>query len=160
MKNLRLKTLLIERSLVTSRQLDEAVKLTRGAGITWVEHLLTTGVLDEDRLCDVVARTAYVERCDPKALLDVPRYVLDTLPADLCFEHRVVPVGLDDEGDLRVVMLDPCDDLALAETQFFANRPVKREASTATSIAWALHEHYGARSALWPRATMHYAQAA
>lgn len=153
MKNLRLKSLLVERGLVTAAQLADAEARTRGAGITWIEDLVVNGILDEEALADAVSRAACVQRCVPEALVEVPRDVLLALPPDLAAEHRVVPIGVDADGDLHVVMLDPTDSLAIEETTFFANRPVVREVGTATSIAWALHQHYGARSALWPRAT-------
>ena len=159
-KNQRLKQLLIECGLITARQLADAEARTAGAGITWLEDLIVNGIVDEERLCDVVARTAYVQRCNPAALLEVPADVLASLPPDLVEEHRVVPIGVDADGDLHVVMLDPTDSLAIEETTFFANRPVTREAGTATAIAWALHQHYGARSALWPRAFRQLALAA
>ena len=152
MKNQVLRTLLIERALITPRQLEDAIALTRGTGCTWIEHLLINGILDEERLCNIVSRTAFVQRCAPDALVTVPRTVLTCIPADVASEHRVMPISVDSDGDLHVVMLDPCDMTALEEVTFFANRPVTREASTATSIAWALHQHYGARTALWPRA--------
>jgi hypothetical protein len=152
MKNLRLKTLLVDRALCTPRQLEDAIARTQGAGCTWIEDLIMNGIVDDEKMCAVVAEAAWVQRCDPEALVAVPRGVLACLPADVAFEHRVVPIGIDAEGDLHVVMLDPCDTTAIEETTFFANRPVTREAGTATAIAWALHQHYGVSSALWPRA--------
>ena len=152
LKNPRLKSLLVERGLVTAAQIAEAEARTNGAGITWIEDLIVNAIVDEETLCDAVARAACVQRCQPEALVEVARDVLRALPPDLAAEHRVVPIGIDEEGDLHVVMLDPTDSLAIEETTFFANRPVVREVGTATSIAWALHQHYGARSALWPRA--------
>jgi hypothetical protein len=160
MKNPRLKSLLVECGLVTAAQIDEAQARTEGAGITWIEHLIVNGLLDEERLCDCVSRVAFVQKCDPEKLVAVPRDVLDALPPDLAAEHRVVPIGIDAEGDLHVVMLDPTDAIAVEEATFFANRPVTREVGTATAIAWALHQHYGARSALWPRAPHQIAVAA
>ncbi len=157
MKNQRLRTLLIERALITPRQLEDAIARTQGAGCTWIEHLLTTGILDEERLCTVVSQTAFVQRCVPEALVTVPRNVLTCIPADVALEHRVVPISIDSDGDLHLVMLDACDDTALEEATFFANRPVTREVATATSIAWALHQHYGAPTALWPRAAQRIA---
>jgi hypothetical protein len=152
MKNPRLRTLLVERALITPLQLQDALARTAGAGCTWIEYLLINGILDEERLCDAVSQTSFVQRCVPEALVKVPRGILSTLPADVCVEHRVVPIGIDSDGDLHLVMLDACDQVALEEATFFANRPVTREVGTATAIAWALHQHYGARSALWPRA--------
>ena len=159
-KNQRLKTLLVERALATPRQIEDAIARTQGAGITWIEDLLVNGILDEETLCDAVAQAACVQRCAPEALVKVPKGILQALPPDLAAEHRVVPIGIDADGDLHVVMLDPCDCIAIEETLFFANRPVVREAGTATAIAWALHQHYGARSALWPRAPRELALAA
>lgn len=151
MKNQRLRTLLVEQRLIDKAAIDAAIARTRGAGCTWIEDLILTGALDEERLAACVARAAYVARCVPETLLKVPRDVLALVPPDIAFEHRAVPIGVDGEGDLRVVMLDPCDTTALDELTFFANRTVIREAGPATAIAWALHEHYRARSALWPR---------
>lgn len=152
MKNARLQTLLVERALVSPTQLADAVARTTGAGCTWLEHLLLTGVFDEEQLCRCVATAAWVECCDPTLIAQIAPDVLSCLPAEVAIEHHAVPVGFDDDGDLRIAMLDPTDSTAIEELGFFAGRPIVREAATATAIAWALHHYHGARSALWPRA--------
>ncbi len=143
--------LLIRESLVTAEQILGALDATRGTDVTWLEQLLASGVLDENELSERTADVARLQRCEPQQLSAISPDVLDCIPADIAIEHRVIPLGIDGDGYLRVAMVDPTDDSAVEEIGFFAGRPVLREVASATALACALHHYYGARTLLWPR---------
>ncbi len=146
-----LKALLIRHMLITKEQVDWATESTRGSRCTWLEQLLLLGVLNEERVCECVSMQVCVPRCDLRRLANLPADVVARIPAEVAVEHRVVPMWVEPDGDLRVGMLDPLDSEALEEVQFFAGRRVLREVAVATAMAWALHHYHGVRSALWPR---------
>lgn len=148
-----LKALLIRQLLVTKEQIDWATDATRGSRSTWLEQLLLVGLLDEELVCAVASAQACVPRFDDRKLGRLPIDVVARLPAEVAIEHRVLPLGLEPEGDMRIAMIDPLDTAALEEVQFFAGRPILREVVRATALAWALHHYHGVRSALWPRVT-------
>ena len=137
--------------LVTQEQIDWATEATRGSRCTWLEQLLLVGLVNEERVCECVSAQACVPRCDLQRLANLPIDVVARLPAEVAVEHRVVPLWLEPDGDLRIGMIDPLDSVAVDEVQFFAGRRVLREVVAATALAWALHHYHGVRSALWPR---------
>jgi Type II secretion system (T2SS), protein E, N-terminal domain len=146
-----LKELLIRHMLVTREQVDWATQSARGSRCTWLEQLLVLGILNEERVCECVSTQVCLPRCDPRRLANLPADVVARLPADVAVEHRVLPLWLEPDGDLRIGMIDPLDQAAFEEVQFFAGRRVLREVVAATALAWALHHYHGVRSALWPR---------
>jgi hypothetical protein len=148
-----LKALLVRQSLVTTEQIDWAVDATRGSRCTWLEQLLLLGMLDEERVCAAISAQACVPRTDPRKLPHLPIDVIARLPAEVAVEHRVLPIGLEADGDLHIGMVDPLDSTAVEEIQFFAGRPLLRQVVPASALAWALHHFHGVRSALWPRVT-------
>lgn len=143
-----LHALLVRTGLVTVDQVRHAVAAAHDAGLSSIEHLVLTGVLDDELLARWIAHEAVVPACSLTRLSRVRPEVIALVPGDLAVEHRVVPVALDPDGDLCLAMLDPTDRRAVEEVEFFAGRPLLREVAPATALAWALHFYYGVESAL------------
>jgi hypothetical protein len=152
MRNDLLKALLLRQLLVTQEQLDWAVEASRAGRCTWLEQLFLVGVVNEEHVCAAVSAQACVPRFDDRKLGQLPIDVVGRLPAEVAAEHRVLPLAVEADGDLRVAMINPLDSHAVEEVQFFAGRPILREVVVASALAWALHHYHGVRSALWPRA--------
>jgi hypothetical protein len=150
-----LKDLLVNRALVSREYVDWAVGMTGGTTSTWLEQLLCAGAVDEEDVCRCIAETARVARCHPDSLLEVSPRSLARVPPETALEHRLISLGLDGEGYLHLVMVDPTDEAALAEVSFFSGKSVIREIASAGMIAWALHHYYGAETMLWPPPPKH-----
>jgi len=148
-----LKDLLVRCALVSPEQVHWAIESTRGSACTWLEALLLVGALDEEHVCQCVSTEVCLPRCDLQRLANLPEDVVRRIPMEVAVEHRVLPLWVEPDGDLRVAMIDPLDSEALEEVQFFAGRRLLREVAIATALAWALHHYHGMRSALWPRLT-------
>ena len=141
----------MRREIVARDQMDRAVALERAGEATWLEHLVLENVIDEELVAELLSRESMVPRCAPKMLEHIPQQVIDRVPPEIAFEHRLVPLHLDDDGYLHVAMVDPVDDAAVEEASFFAGNRVMRVVAAASTVAWALHRYYGLRSRLWPR---------
>jgi type IV pilus assembly protein PilB len=141
-----LQNMLLHRGLITPSQLGEA------ANGSWLEGLLDAGLLDEEAMCQCVVRALHLPRCRREALGGVAAEAIDLLPADLAIEHRAVPLAVDDEGYLRVAMVDPTDTRAVLEIEFFTGHRALREVASATEVAQALRRYYGVVSPLYPTA--------
>jgi hypothetical protein len=137
--------------IVTAEQIEWAVESARANRSTWLEQLVALGLVDEERVCATISAQACVSRTDPRTLPHLPIDLVARLPAEVAIEHRVIPLGIEADGDLRVAMVDPLDSHAVEEVQFFAGRPVIREVIAASALAWALHYYHGVHSVLWPR---------
>ena len=150
MQHIDLAALLERRGLVTGMQIRHAAALSRDKGHSWLEHLVMTGVIDDLSLAQTIAQGTRLAICDDARLQAVRPDVLAEVPADLALEHKLVPFAIDSDGDLLVAMVDPTDTAAVTEVEFFVGRRLLRTVGRATAIGWALHTHYGARSALYP----------
>jgi hypothetical protein len=146
-----LKSLLVRRGLATQERVDWATEMTRGTDGNWLEHLVSLALVDEEKVCECVSTEVCVPRCDPLRLANLSHDVLGRIPSEVAVEYRALPVLLEPDGDLRVVMMDPLDQIALEEIEFFAGRRILREVVIATALGWAMHNYYGLRTALWPR---------
>jgi hypothetical protein len=142
-----LQRMLVQRALVSSDQLAEAIADSH-PGRTWLEGLVANGWLDEVAVVAMVVARATIPACDLSALGTVSGGVLALVPPDVAIEHRVVPVSLDGDGDLVVAMIDPLDEAAVGEAQFFVGKTLLRTVAPVSAVAWALRAYYGWRGAL------------
>lgn len=151
MSSSQLQSILVEQHLVTPDQMQYTLETAAGDGdFTWLELLLLWHLVEEQHVLVHIEAAAKVPRCDLERLSHIPHDVLALVPSDVAIEHRVVPIAVEPDGDLRIAMVDPTDEAAVEELEFFCDRRILREAAPATAVAWALHNYYGVNSALWP----------
>ena len=151
MPSSQLQSILVQHRLVTPDQMQYTLDTAAGdAEFTWLELLLLWNLVEEQHVVSHIESIAKVPRCDLDRLSRVPHDVLALVPPDVASEHRVMPIAVEPDGDLRVAMVDPTDESAIEELEFFCDRRILREAAPATAVAWALHNYYGVQSALWP----------
>lgn len=151
MPSSQLQSILVNHRLVTADQMKYTLEhAATDTEFTWLELLLLWNLVEEQHVISHIEAVAKVPRCDLDRMTHIPHDVLALVPADVAIEHRVVPIGVEADGDLRIAMVDPTDELAIEELEFFCDRRLLREAAPATAVAWALHNYYGANSALWP----------
>lgn len=141
--------LLVREGLLSDEQVAHALAMSRGTSTTWIEHLLLTGLIDDQVVAKVVAAHASVPPCHLQRLVAADPEVLACIPAEIAVEHRAVPVWIEPDGDVCVAMVDPTDERAITELGFFTGKRILRECARATAIAWALHAHYGVDTSLW-----------
>jgi len=150
MSQTQLQTILVDQRLVTSDQMKYTLEAAGGGEFTWLELLLLWNLVEEQHVVNHAGAIAKVPCCELARISHIPHQVLAVVPPDIAIEHRVVPIGVEPDGDLRLAMVDPTDEAAVEEVEFFCDRRILREAAPATAVAWALHHYYGASSALWP----------
>jgi hypothetical protein len=151
MSNTQLQSLLVTNRLITADQMQYTREhVSADSDYTWLELLILWNLVEEQHVLHCIEAAARVPRCDLDRMARIPHDVLALVPFDVCVEHRLVPVGVEPDGDIRVAMVDPTDECAVEELEFFCDRRILREAAPASAIAWALHHYYGAASALWP----------
>jgi hypothetical protein len=144
-----LQKILVRKRLVTLDQICHAVSYGHSTGTTWLEQLLLWRALDENTVVEAAGAAAAVPRCDLDRLAKLPYDVIGSVPPEVAAEHRIMPLWVEPDGDLRIAMVDPTDDTALEELMFFVDRPLLREIAPASAIAWALHRYHGAATPLW-----------
>lgn len=155
MKYTELQSVLIRTGMLSADLLDRVIADTSGTTTTWLEHLVKHRLVAEEAIASCAGRAAFVPLCDLDRLELVPNEVIAQVPWDLAIEHRLVPLYSEADQDLRVAMVDPCNEWANLELEFFLGRRLLREVAPVRAMAWALHKYYNAETSLWPARTTH-----
>lgn len=131
----QLGALLLEKGLITSEQLDQALVARREHNGLLGETLVQLGFIFEDELARVLAEQAAVPfvnldtiPVDPAAVRALPRTIGESLPA--------LPVRFTAEGGLVVAVADPTDASLLPQLQLAIRCPIVLAVATASSIRY------------------------
>lgn len=135
--------LLVRAGLIGEDQLLVARQHAAARGGTVGEHLVLNGFIDDDELTRFFHKRMMVPRVDPNQLARISTRMIRKVPADMAAEFRIVPVALDREQNLTVVMSDPSNTHAVDELGFFTGCYVMRAVATQRQIAWCLAHYYG-----------------
>ena len=122
-KKIRLGDLLIEKSIITQAQLDEALAKQKQTGKKLGKQLVESGFVTEDRLLDVLARQLGVSLVDLKHQSLNPE-VVRLIPETQARRFRVIALESGADG-LLIGMADPTDIFAYDELTRILRRPLK-----------------------------------
>lgn len=128
--------LLIEKSLVTEDQIDEALRIQVG-GNRRIGYILTQmGVLSNDQMLEVLS-----EQLD-QPIIDIDNMfseeVKSVLPRYLCRKYTVIPLSIKDNNVLNLAMIDPSDDEAISDIEKYTKKVVKTALAHGESINIAI----------------------
>ncbi len=145
-KDAKLGELLLEKSLITRAQLEEATQQVGTFGGTLAEALASIGACDEDAIVVTLAgvtKTPHLSSCKLAALV-APTEALSRVSLELARRLDLVPLGLKGGTQLVVAMKDPMDLIALetlkAETGL---RSIVAMRAGETAIRRARNRFYG-----------------
>jgi len=137
----RLGELLLEKGLITEKQLEEALEEQKKTGKLLGRVLVDLGfVKDEDILAVLGAQTG-MEEVDLSSI-DVPPQLLEKVPAPLAKAYKIVPIRM--EGNTLVVAMgDPLNIQALDDLRFLLDCDVKGVISNEQAVNEAIDRLYG-----------------
>ena len=113
----RLGEILIEKSLITPDQLEEATEIQCLYGGRLGTSLIELGAVDEDTLTHVLSKVHHLTYFKPSLLMDVPAEILSLVPNKMALKHMVVPCKLQGKR-LFLAMTDPSDLSAIDDLSF------------------------------------------
>lgn len=133
----RLGTLLKESGLVSSAQIDEALRMQVGGNRRLGYILISMGAISEEQLLTVLSRQmeAPVITLADQVAAEVRR----VLPRYLCQKYNVVPVSRGEGNILHVAMVDPSDAAAIADIEDYTGMEVRPMLARATDISAAIN---------------------
>ena len=133
--------MLLERGMITSDHLAEAVELRKRDGLRLDRALVQLGHLTEEQLLKVVAEQLGMEVID---LSDVSIDVetLQSLPPKLVYRKNIVPVARED-GALIVATSDPFDLYAFDEIRLLTGLEVRPVLAPPDEIRKVIKANYG-----------------
>ncbi|AMV73426.1 general secretion pathway protein GspE [Desulfuromonas carbonis] len=139
---IRLGDLLLQEKLITTAQLEEALKYQVIFGGKLGTNLIEMGAIDEATITRVLSRKFGVPAVDPDELLQIPPQALQVLPRELAEKYRVVPLRLNNRR-LALVMTDPSDLKVLDEIAFRTGCIIQPLVATELRIVHVLEQAYG-----------------
>lgn len=137
---------LIEEGLITSQQLDIALREQKRTGELLGTILKNLGFITEENLSRVLSSELDIPHVslsnyaiDPSLLLKIPK--------ELAKRYRFIPLFMEN-NTLTIAMVDPYDILAIDAIQQKTGCQVKVVASTETEILKAIDQYYGTANSL------------
>ena len=132
----RLGALLTEKGLVSSAQIEEALKEQVGGNRRLGHILIQMGAISEELLLTILAQQldAPIITLAEQVASDVRK----VLPRYLCRKYNAVPVSRGENNTLQVAMVDPSDATAIADIEDYTGLTVRPMLARDTDISAAI----------------------
>jgi hypothetical protein len=137
----RLGDLLLKQGLITSAQLDEALKYQVIFGGKLGTNLIEMGILEEDEVAGALSRQFCVPTISGEEIMNVEPQVLALLPRDLIEQHGVLPVKVEGRR-LTLLMIDPSNFNLIDDLAFRTGMIIKPVVAAEVRLVLALEKHY------------------
>ena len=132
--------LLVEATLISPSQLEEALTVQRQQGGKVVETLISLGLLSAEKFTSFLARQGGAPSID-LARYEVPQDLIQLIPKEFAQEHEVFPV--DKMGSLlTVAMVCPLDDASIKELNDHTGLRIKPMLCGGDEIRMAINRYY------------------
>jgi len=102
-------------------------------------------ILDDEELKHTLVVQCGIP-CQDLANLEIPRQVLQCLPADIAQRYRVLPLSVQD-GQLKLAMADPFDFSAIDDLNAISGLEIVRCYARPGELTDAIRRHYGTSAA-------------
>lgn len=143
--------MLVRAGLISQLQLDSARSEAARDGGSAAEILVLNGAMDDDTLTAFYCEHLLLPRIPSEECRRFDKRVIARIPKDMALELRAIPVSVDKDGYLTVMMSDPGDSQAIDEIVFHTGAYVIRAVSTQVQIAWCLDHYYGVQTKLFTK---------
>ncbi len=138
---LKLGELLLSEHMITSEQLDEALKINRNSGKKLGSILVKLGFVDEENVMQLLSKKLNVPLVCCKEVEAASPEAVSKISRDFAAQYRVIPFRLE-RNTLSVAMSDPYDIKAQDEIQMLTGLRVKRFIAPDFVISRALGRFY------------------
>jgi len=141
---LRIGELLVQEGLITTSQLEAALKAQQIFGGRLGTNLVEAGFVSEEDLARLLSRQLGIPMVEPHELGDVPRWIRELVPPGVARRYQVVPFRYDEKRDrVSLAVADPGNLQKVDEIQFALGRTVDFHVCPEVMLAFALEKHYG-----------------
>lgn len=137
----RLGDLLLKQGLVTTAQLDEALKYQVIFGGKLGTNLIEMGILEEDDLARALSQQFLVPTVSLEEVMNIEPQVLALIPRELVEQHNVVPIKQEGRR-LTLLMADPTNFKLIEDLSFRTGLIIKPVVAAEVRLVFALEKHY------------------
>lgn len=143
LKGRKIGRILVRMGRATREQVQEALGLQSQRRLPLGQLLIELGYITEQDVSDALAAQAGMETLDLGAM-EIPKEVIDTLPAETAQAYQVMPLGYEKETNtLTVALKDPNNFRALDDLRLLMGYNVKAVVADGTQVDRLLGQHYG-----------------
>ena len=132
---------LVEKGLITPKDLAEAMELHEGEGLRLDRALVKLGAVSEEDLLKAVSEQLAIPMVDLGSV-QIDEETLRSLPAKLVYRKRLVPVSRANET-LTVATSDPFDLYAFDEIRLLTGLEIRPALASEDDIDKVIKAHYG-----------------
>jgi general secretion pathway protein E/type IV pilus assembly protein PilB len=134
-------TILLERGLIDSNQLDEAIKEQNRTGERLDHVMVRLGQVSSSDVLEVIGQQFALPIVDLDSI-EVDPQVLELLPPKLVFKQRCIPISRTD-GTLRIATCDPFELTAFDELRLLTGMEIELVLADERDIRKFIRTHYG-----------------
>ena len=142
----RLGELLVNKGLITAKQLDDALQEQKLSGNKLGSSLVKLGYITEKHLVSFLSKHYGVPAID-LAEVEVDPEAIKLIPSDVVYKYQVLPIKRTG-STLRVAMSDPSNILAIDDIKFLTSCHVEVFVSTESAVKVAIDKYYDPSSAM------------
>ncbi len=157
----RLGDILVDQNVITSKQLANALEVSKEAPNKGKkrlgEILVELGYTTEESIASALAMQLGFKLVDV-SIISIPQNVIDLCSESVLRRHIMIPYAFDEENPnvVHLAMADPMDLTAIDDFSIITNLQVEPSVSTPRNIYLALDKYYGHSEAM--RAVNEYAR--
>jgi general secretion pathway protein E/type IV pilus assembly protein PilB len=134
-------SILIERGLIDSSQLDEAIEEQKRTGERLDRVMVRMGLIRDDEVLEAIGTHFEMPIIDLEGV-EVEEETLRLLPSKLVFKQRCVPIGRGD-GVLRIATSDPFELSAFDELRLLTGLGIELVLADERDLTKFIRSHYG-----------------
>ena len=117
--------ILLARGVLSTRELEAAVRLKDAGGGSLAVNLVLTGAVDDKTLATFYHQHFKLRRVSEAQLAQVTREIFSLIPVEIIYDTGIFPLGFEpgaasEQERLLVGVIDPSEASALDEAAFFA----------------------------------------
>ena len=134
-------SILVERGLIDSSQLDEAIEEQKRTGERLDRVMVRMGLIDDNKVLEAIGIHFQMPIIDLEQV-EVEEETLRLLPSKLVFKQRCVPIGRGD-GVLRIATSDPFELSAFDELRLLTGLGIELVLADERDLTKFIRSHYG-----------------
>jgi type IV pilus assembly protein PilB len=144
---LKLGAMLVASGMLTSEQVEHALRRQRESGLRLGEVLVEEGTVTENEIVAAVAGQMRIGVADLSQSAPQAN-AISLLPRDFIVRNRLMPLSINDDGSLVVAMTNPLDVITIDEVSMRVKRRVVPVICTQSGFDDAVSVYFSARGKL------------
>ncbi|MBI2825995.1 MAG: Flp pilus assembly complex ATPase component TadA [Planctomycetia bacterium] len=134
--------ILIRQRVISADQLAEAAQMARASGVKVGDALVRLGYASSEDVMRAIAQEHGLDFVNLNEVV-IPPSVVELVPESVARENAILPMAVEDDGALRVIMSDPTDLDTRDKLRFILNKNVEIALAPRENIVDAINRHYG-----------------